>query len=76
MNLMNGHPMVLGDPAPAVVVTELGDSSVNIVMRAWAKNEDYWTVKGDLTKGIFDAYNQAGIEIPFPQLDVHVDSSS
>jgi small conductance mechanosensitive channel len=75
MNLMNSHPLVLGDPGPAAVVTELGDSSVNIVMRAWTKTEDFWTVKGDLTKGIFDEYNKAGIEIPFPQLDVHMESA-
>jgi len=76
MDLMQAHPKVLGDPAPAVVITELADSSVNIVMRAWAKTEDYWGVKGDLTKSIFDEYNKAGIEIPYPQMDVHVDSSS
>jgi small-conductance mechanosensitive channel len=76
MELIKANPLVLSDPAPAVVITELGDSSVNIVMRAWTKTEDYWTVKGELTKGIFDEYNKAGIEIPFPQLDVHLESSS
>jgi small conductance mechanosensitive channel len=74
MDLIKSHPLVLGDPVPAVVVTELGDSSVNIVMRAWTKTEDFWTVKGDLTKGVFDEYNKAGIEIPFPQLDVNLES--
>jgi small conductance mechanosensitive channel len=60
------------DPAPAVVTTELADSSVNLVLRAWVNTEDYWGVKGDLTNGILLAYGKEGVEIPFPQLDVHV----
>lgn len=72
MNVMTKHPLVLGDPEPAVVITELADSSVNLALRAWAKTEDYWTVRGDLTKGIYEALPEAGIEIPYPQLDVHV----
>jgi small-conductance mechanosensitive channel len=70
--LMRGHSLVLDDPAPAVVTTELADSSVNLVLRAWAKTEDYWTVMGDLTNGILEAFKREGVEIPFPQLDVHV----
>ena len=72
MELMSRHTKVLKDPAPVVVVTELGDSSVNLALRAWVNNADYWDVKGDLTKGIFEAYNQEGVEIPFPQMDVHL----
>jgi small-conductance mechanosensitive channel len=73
MELMKDHSMVLTDPAPAVVTTELADSSVNLQLRAWANTADYWGVKGDLTNGILNAYKEADIEIPFPQLDVHVD---
>ena len=72
MDLMNSHELVLGDPAPAVVITELADSSVNLALRAWASTADYWTVKGDLTKGIYEALPKAGLSIPFPQLDVHM----
>jgi small-conductance mechanosensitive channel len=72
MQLIGSHPMVLKDPAPTVVSTELADSSVNLQLRPWAKTDDYWTVKDDITKGIHDAYLKAGIEIPFPQLDVHM----
>jgi len=72
MELMEKHPKVLKDPAPAVVITELADSSINLQLRAWAKTEDYWTVKGDLTKGIYELYTKEGIEIPFPQMDVHI----
>jgi small-conductance mechanosensitive channel len=72
MDTMKKHSLVLGDPESVVVVTELADSSVNLQLRAWSKTEDYWTVKGDLTKGIFEAFKREGIEIPFPQMDVHL----
>jgi small conductance mechanosensitive channel len=73
MNLMKDHPLVLADPEPAVVMTELADSSVNLQLRAWTNTGDYWTVKGDLTKGILERLTAEGIEIPFPQLDVHIE---
>jgi small-conductance mechanosensitive channel len=72
MDLMKAHELVLGDPAPAVVVTELADSSVNLQLRAWTETGNYWGVKGDLTKSILEALGPAGVEIPFPQLDVHM----
>ena len=63
---------VLKDPAPQVVVAELADSSINLAVRAWAKKEDYWTVRERIMKAIYNAFNREGIEIPFPQLDVHI----
>ena len=72
MELMKGHPLVLDSPAPSVAVTTLADSSINLQLRAWVKTKDYWTVKGDLTRGIYELYREEGIEIPFPQMDVHV----
>lgn len=72
MNLLKNHPKVLDDPEPGVVITALADSSINLQLRAWTKTEDYWEVRGDLTKGIYELYTKEGIEIPFPQLDVHV----
>jgi small-conductance mechanosensitive channel len=76
MGLMKSHELVLDEPEPAVVITELADSSVNLAVRAWAKTEDYWTVKGDLTKAIYEAVPEAGLEFPFPQLDVHMTKDS
>jgi small-conductance mechanosensitive channel len=73
MNIMRDHPQVMEAPEPSVVVSELGDSSVNVTMFAWTSTENYWKVKGDLTRGIFDAYKAEGIEIPFPQMDIHLD---
>lgn len=66
------HPKVLQEPAPQVVVTQLADSSVNLQIRAWTKTSDYAAVKADLTKMIYEEFSKAGIEIPFPQLDVHI----
>jgi len=72
MDIMRAHPLVLDDPEPAVVISALADSSVNLTLRPWAKTEDYWTVKGDVSKAILEGLPRAGIEIPFPQLDVHM----
>jgi len=72
IDFMKSHPKVLSDPEPSVVITALADSSINLQLRAWTKTEDYWAVKGDLTKGIYELYTKEGIEIPFPQLDVHL----
>jgi len=70
---MKSHNKVLSDPAPAVMTTELADSSVNLQLRAWTKTEDLWDVKKELTVNIFKEYRELGIEIPFPQLDVHLE---
>lgn len=72
IDLMKSHALVLDDPAPAVVVTELADSSVNLQLRMWTKTPDYWTVNFEVTKGIFEAYKREDVEIPFPQMDVHL----
>lgn len=63
---------ILKSPAPLVAVSELADSSVNIVARPWTKTEDYWGVYFDLTETIKKRFDQTGISIPFPQRDVHV----
>jgi len=63
---------VLKDPAPQIAVSELGDSSVNFVVRPWAKVEDYWGLYFDLTEKIKKAFDANGISIPFPQRDVHL----
>ncbi len=63
---------VLDDPAVTVAVSELADSSVNLVFRPWVKTEDYWGVRFDLTEKIKTSLDEAGISIPFPQQDVHL----
>ena len=63
---------VLKDPAPTLAVSELADSSVNLVVRPWTRTEDYWTFKFDLTRAIKAAFDKEGIDIPFPQQVVHL----
>lgn len=70
--LLSGDGRVLGDPAPMVAVSELADSSVNLVVRGWVKKEDYWDVKFDLTNQFKENLDQAGIDIPYPQQVVHM----
>ncbi|MCP8897891.1 mechanosensitive ion channel family protein [Gilvimarinus xylanilyticus] len=64
---------VLPDPEPQIAVSELADSSVNFVVRPWVNSADYWGVKFDLTENIKLAFDENGISIPFPQMDVHMD---
>ena len=63
---------VLSDPAPTIAVSELADSSVNLVVRPWVKTEDYWDVYFDLTEKLKITFDQEGITIPYPQRDVHM----
>lgn len=63
---------VLKDPAPVIAVSELGDSSVNLVVRPWCKKEDYWGLRFDLTRLLKEQLEAAGCSIPFPQQDVHM----
>lgn len=70
--ILADDPRVLKDPAPVVATSELGDSSVNIVVRPWCTKEDYWPLRFDLTRRIKEGIEAAGCSIPFPQRDVHL----
>jgi small conductance mechanosensitive channel len=70
--IINAEKRILPDPAPKIVVSELGDSSVNFIIRSWVKTEDYWDVYFDLTEKIKITLDKEGISIPYPQRDVHV----
>lgn len=72
MDLLTSDSRILSDPAPMVAVKEMADSSVNLVVRPWVNTPDYWNVYWDMQKGIKEAYDAVGIEIPFPQMDVHL----
>jgi small conductance mechanosensitive channel len=63
--------MVLDNPESTVEVVEMADSSVNLVVRPWCKTADYWDVFFSVNRSVKEALDQAGIEIPFPQRDVH-----
>lgn len=62
---------ILFEPEPQIVVGELGASSVNFFVRPWVKTEDYWDVRFSLNEKIKIAFDEHGITIPFPQMDVH-----
>ncbi|HBS42465.1 MAG TPA: mechanosensitive ion channel protein MscS [Oceanospirillales bacterium] len=62
---------ILKDPAPKVAVHELGDSSVNFICRPWVNAADYWAVYWDFMEKVKLRFDEEGIEIPFPQMDVH-----
>jgi len=68
----NGDTRVLKDPAPMVVVGNLGESSVDLIVRVWCNAADYWGVKFDLTKALKQGFNANGLTIPFPQRTVHM----
>jgi small conductance mechanosensitive channel len=70
--ILDAHPKVLKDPASTVAVRELGDSSVNFVVRPWVEAEDYWAVWFDVTQSIKEEFDKQGVSIPFPQRDVHM----
>jgi len=70
--LVDADERVLKDPACLIAVSELADSSVNFVVRPWARTEDYWALKFDLTEAIKKRFDKDGISFPFPQQDVHL----
>jgi small conductance mechanosensitive channel len=63
---------ILKDPAPTVFITELGDSSINFAVRPWVNTDDLWPVKWDMNEKVKLAFDEAGLSIPFPQMDLHV----
>lgn len=73
-DIVEKHERVLADPPPNIRVHELGDSSVNFVVRPWAKVEDYWDVFWDVTRSVKMRFDEEGVTIPFPQRDVHFPS--
>lgn len=71
--VLEADERVLDEPAPMIFLSELNDSSVDITVRAWAKSTDFWPLNFDIKQKVYEAFNQEGISIPFPQLDVHLD---
>ena len=76
MQVMESDERILKDPAPQVAVSELADSSVNFVVRPWVNAADYWDVKFELTEKIKLAFDEQGVSIPFPQMDIHMDQAA
>ena len=72
MAILTGDNRILSDPAPAVVVKNLGESGIDVGIRAWVKREDYWNVFFELQEAVKKSFDAAGIVIPFPQRVVHL----
>ena len=70
--IVSEHKLVLEEPAPAVRISELADSSVNFICRPWCKTGDYWTIHAEITERVKKEFDAAGISIPYPQQDLHL----
>ena len=70
------HELILDDPEPIIRVTEHAGSSVNIACKVWVKGPDYWDVYFDMHEDVKDAFDEAGIGIPYPQMDIHFDEGT
>ncbi len=71
-DILNSYTEILPEPAPVVAVSKLNDSSVDLVVRPWTKPADYWAVYFRFQQEILERFRAEGIEIPFPQRDVHL----
>ena len=75
-DILNGiiasTPAIMSDPAPMVALTNLGDSSIDFVMRSWVKTDDYWPTYFEMLEKVKTRLDEEGVNIPFPQMDVHL----
>ena len=74
-DILSKDERILPEPAPVIAVSELADSSVNLIVRPWVNSADYWKVFWDTTEAVKTRFDQEGISIPFPQMDVHLDKT-
>jgi small conductance mechanosensitive channel len=70
--LLSQDERILNDPEPFVALKELGDSSVDITVRAWVEAADYWAVFFRMNEEVYKTFEKEGLSIPFPQHDVHL----
>lgn len=70
--LADADDRILKDPEVFIAVSALADSSVNFTVRAWVKAADYWGVFFDMNENVYKTFDKEGLNIPFPQMDVHV----
>ncbi len=70
--LIEKDERILNDPLPFIALSELGDSSVNFILRAWVKTPDFWPVFFEMNEKVYKIFPEKGLNIPFPQMDVHL----
>jgi len=68
------HPMIMAEPGYTIRLAAHGDSALTYNVRVWCESANYWTVYYDLCENVKKAFDSEGIEIPFPQVDVHVNT--
>ncbi|MEQ6120904.1 mechanosensitive ion channel domain-containing protein [Reichenbachiella sp. MALMAid0571] len=71
-NLLDDDKRILQDPEPFIAVSALADSSVNFTVRVWVEAADYWSVFFSFNENVYKTFGNEGLNIPFPQMDVHV----
>jgi small conductance mechanosensitive channel len=71
-DIVRSHELVLAEPEPDIRLHTLGESSVDFIVRPWARTSDYWTVYWDIMRAVKQRFDAEGISIPFPQRDVHL----
>jgi len=69
---INEDERILKDPEPFIGLSELADSSVNFAVRVWVNAEDFWSVYFDMNEKVYKRFGDYKLNIPFPQMDVHV----
>ena len=69
--LIDADSRILQTPAPVIALQALDASSVNVTIRVWVPNAEYWNVYFEMNKKIYDEFNKQGIDFPFPQLTIH-----
>lgn len=72
LDIADKHPQVLKDPAPLSRMVKMNDSSIDFVLRVWTLSGDFWPVTFDLNEQTYDALVKNGLNIPFPQMTVHL----
>jgi len=75
-NLCDADSRILKDPEVFIAVSELADSSVNFTVRAWVNAADYWGVYFSMNENVYKTFPQEGLNIPYPQMDVHMHQES
>jgi len=75
-DLCDSDARILKDPEVFIAVSELADSSVNFAVRAWVNAADYWGVFFEMNEKVYKTFAQEGLNIPYPQMDVHVHKDS
>lgn len=74
--VVESHPLILDDPKPFVRMTAHSESALIYTVRAWAKSEDFWTASYDVVEQVKKRFDEEGISIPYPQVDLHIKSKT